>query len=49
VFGRRSKAQLEPDDATLIMRSLMRIEATLEKIKRALIEEGEDGDAGEES
>jgi hypothetical protein len=48
VFGRRSKAQLEPDDATLIMRSLMRIEATLEEIRGAVIEE-EDGNAEEES
>jgi hypothetical protein len=48
VFGRRGKDQLEPDDATLIMRSLMRIEGTLEEIKRALVEE-DDGDAEEES
>ena len=40
--------QLDPDDATLMMRSLMRIEAILEEIKRAVAEE-EDGNAEEES
>ena len=48
MLGRRRRAQFDREDATLIMRSLMRIEATLEEIRTAVLEE-EDGDAEEES